>query len=659
MNLNKRLCLYLILALAVTAIAFLPSLKNGFTNWDDDRMVTQNPKITSLSPGSIKTMFVSPHEGIYHPLVLLSYAVEYHFFKLDPRPYHLTNLVLHLANCGLVFWLFFLLVENAEVSLFVTVLFGVHPLHVASVAWVAERKDVLYVFFYLGAMISYLFYKKNTREMKYYYLSISLFLLSLLAKPMAVTLPLALILCDYIRQESFCRKSFEEKAPFFALSAIFAVIAVIARKPPESAVMPYTFLDNLLLAFYGLIYYPLKMFAPFKLSCMYPDPPKINGCLPIIYYAAPVVAAAVAVAAAYTKRTRYVVFGAAFYLATILPVLHFFPGGPVVADHYAYVPIIGLFFIAAEGFMLICRKAPVFYKNCLIAGFALVVLFLSILTWHRCEIWADSLTLWQDCIQKFCGRPNMSPAYNNRGNACRDAGDYEKALSDYTKAIDIDPGYSGAYNNRGNIYATRKEFDRALSDYNAAVKIDPQFAAAYYNRANVYAEKRLFALAAAGYTKVIELNSGNADAYYRRGGLYLAAKEYDSAFSDFTRAVSVRPNYAAAFFDRGNIYYIKGAYAAAAGDYTTAVNIDPGFAAAYFNRGNALSRLGRYDPAVVDYTRALRLDPSFAPALHKRAAAYCALKEYKNAMDDLKSLRSMGLKPDPALLEEAGKALER
>jgi hypothetical protein len=138
--------------LAITALALSPSLRNGFTNLDDNVLVTDNAMIMQLTPASVREIFTSFHSGLYHPLVLLSYAVEFRFFKLDPLPYHCTNLLLHLLNCALVFWLFRRIAGNQWVAFIVALLFGIHPMHVESVAWVAERKDVLYAAFYLAAL---------------------------------------------------------------------------------------------------------------------------------------------------------------------------------------------------------------------------------------------------------------------------------------------------------------------------------------------------------------------------------------------------------------------------------------------------------------------------------------------------------------------------
>src|SRR3989339_423851 len=217
-NIIFSVCLILI----VTFISYHSSIKNDFVNWDDNLYITGTNKIRELSLKSIVNFFTS-------------FDIEYKFFKLNPHAYHLTNLILHLINCLLVFWLIVLLSKKASVSFIVALLFGIHPLHVESVAWISERKDVLYALFYLGSIISYIYYlkgetlhfiqgdskKQNDGGKKYYYYSIFLFLLSLLSKSMAVTLPFVLILTDYLNNKKINKNTLKEKIPFFILSIVF------------------------------------------------------------------------------------------------------------------------------------------------------------------------------------------------------------------------------------------------------------------------------------------------------------------------------------------------------------------------------------------------------------------------------------------------------
>lgn len=185
-----RIIIPVFLILVIVIVSFYPCLQNKFTNWDDDLYVTDNKTIQSAGPAKLKNIFTTLFIAHYQPVTVLSYALEYHFFKLDPFYYHLTNLILHLLNCLLVFWLIYLLSNSLLVAALTAVFFGIHPLQAESVAWISERKNLLYAFFYLGAMISYIYYLSRAKKLKYYIFCLSLFILSLLSKSAAVTLPL-------------------------------------------------------------------------------------------------------------------------------------------------------------------------------------------------------------------------------------------------------------------------------------------------------------------------------------------------------------------------------------------------------------------------------------------------------------------------------------
>jgi len=205
MNKKYKILISIIALALITFISFLPSLKNGFVNWDDNKHITENHLIQSMSFKNIKKMFTNIYENLYQPLVFLSFSIEYYFFKLNPLYYHIDNLILHIINVLLVFWLFYLITNKVLSSFIIAILFGIHPLHVESVAWATERKDVLYTLFFLGSIISYVYHKNRDSDLlpkrslsPYYYLSISLFILSLLTKSMAATLPFVLLLFNIV-----------------------------------------------------------------------------------------------------------------------------------------------------------------------------------------------------------------------------------------------------------------------------------------------------------------------------------------------------------------------------------------------------------------------------------------------------------------------------
>jgi len=509
---NHKIILSLCLILAIPSISLFPSLKNDFINWDDQQYVTENKMIMEWSWRSIETIFDSIYMGHYHPLTLLSYALEYRFFKLNPFAYHLTNLILHLMNGLLVFWLMMMLKGGVLTSLVVSLLFGIHPLHVESVAWISERKDLLCSFFFLGSLIVYLTYLK-TRRMRAYFLSLFLFFLSLLSKSMAVTLPLVLVLCDYRLDRKFDRKSLIEKIPFLVMAFIFGIIASFALRSsgmvdPKSSL---SFFKNIFIMSEVLTSYFSKLILPIKLSCLYPPIQGIGGVW--LYVSLTTIIGFLIAGILLGRYNKTITFGTLFFFITILPVLPV----KIMADRYIYIPSIGIFFIAAEGFYWLYRSKlePIKIVKPILAILLIGILgTFSFLTWERCQVWRDSLSLWNNVLKNY---PDTPIAYNNRGEAYFRKGDYDRAIFDYDQALSIDPNYKTAYylyENRGTAYLMKGDYERAIADYHQALRINPNDANAYYNRGTAYFNKGDFEEAISDFNKALEINPGYAEAYF-------------------------------------------------------------------------------------------------------------------------------------------------
>jgi len=511
---NHKIILSLCLILAIPAISFFPCLKNDFLNWDDQQYVTENKMITELSWRSIETIFDSIYMGHYHPLTLLSYALEYRFFKLNPFAYHLTNLILHLMNGLLVFWLMMMLKGGVFTSLVVSLLFGIHPLHVESVAWISERKDLLCSFFFLGSLVVYLTYLK-TRGRRFYFLSLFLFLLSLLSKSMAVTLPLVLFLCDYLLDRKFDRKSLIEKIPFLAMAFIFGIIASFALRSSGmvDSKSSLSFFKNIFIMSEVLTSYFSKLILPIKLSCLYPSIQEIGGVW--LYVSLTTIIGFLIAGILLGRYNKTITFGTLFFFITILPVLPI----KIVADRYIYIPSIGIFFIAAEGFDWLYRSKlePIKIVKPILAILLIGILgTFSFLTWERCQVWRDNISLWSNVLKNY---PNIPIAYNNRGEAYLRRGDYDKAIFDYDQALRINPNFYKAYNlydNRGSAYLMKGDYERAIADYDQALRIRPNDANAYHNRGTAYLYKGDPEKAISDFNKALEINPGYAETYFNK-----------------------------------------------------------------------------------------------------------------------------------------------
>ena len=343
---DSRIRLILLGLAVVTFLTFIPSLNNDFTNWDDQDYVTDNPHVVNIDAKSINAMFTQQIASNYHPLTILSLAINYQFAVLDAPLYHWTNLLFHVLNTLLVFYFVYLFTGRKwEGALVVALLFGIHPMHVESVAWIAERKDVLYTAFFLGGMIQYLGYLKSKKNKKLIYTGI-FFLLSLLSKPTAVTFPVVMVLMDFVKNRKFDSRAIVEKIPFFILSIIFGLITInIQSGSAIGSMEDYTIVQRVMFASYGVYYYIAKLFVPTGLATFHPYPP-LNA-IPVIFKAAPVFVLILLAAVAYSLRsTKIILFGVAFYLVKIALTLQFVQvGSAIVSERYTYMSYIGLFMI--------------------------------------------------------------------------------------------------------------------------------------------------------------------------------------------------------------------------------------------------------------------------------------------------------------------------
>jgi hypothetical protein len=472
------------IALCCTLVVVITSI--AFSN-------VLNNLIKELSWENTKVIFGSFHKEFFsQPMVLLSFSLEYRFFQEAPFIYHLTNLTLHILNSLLVFFLLYLFSKKVLVALVAALLFGVHPLHVESVAWVAERKDMLSTFFFLSSLLSYVFYRRKAAA-GWYCLSIFLFILALFSKPIVVTLPVVMFLCDYLEGRRFDRAAVLEKLPFFALSAIFGLITISIHKATTTPVsMSATFIiERAFIVCYSIVFYLKKTIAPVNLSAIYSYPEEITILSPA-FFIPPILVMAMAAMVIYTRRhTRGIVFCALFFIITILPTLQIVPfptSETIVADRYTYIPSIGLFFLAglalhelyfSEGPFEVLRKVSLV----IISG--ILVSILVVITYQRNDVWQDSETLWKDTIKKS---HQPTPHYN-LGIAYMEKGRIDEAIEEYKAALRLDSHSARAHNNLGVAYYKLGRLDDAIRELETALELEPQFADAHYNLGIAFGDK--------------------------------------------------------------------------------------------------------------------------------------------------------------------------
>jgi tetratricopeptide (TPR) repeat protein len=538
--------LILALILVLTAAVFSNSLRNEFIDeLDDDIYVVNNAAVKDLSAAGLKTIFTTFVAGNYHPLTMLSYAVEYRLFGLNPRAYHRTNRLLHGLNTALVFALVWLLWRRRAAAVLAALLFAVHPMRVESVSWISERKDVLFALFYLAALLAYVSYVKDRAKRGRLAGTLILFLLSLLSKPTAVTLPVVLLLIDVYLRRKLDRRAWLEKIPFFVLAVVFGALTLATQDPGttlQEMTGRYGFFDRLFFPFYALAFYLVRLFVPTGLSAYHYYPELVGGRLPWEYHAAPVVVIIVilAVVLARGRFRREVVFGSLFFLVTVAVTLQVIPAGrAVAAERYTYIPYLGPFLVLGFLFDHALKRgkgAGRWLRPVALAAAILIVLGLSYGTYRRNETWRDSLTVFSDVIAK---NPEAGHGYFLRGLIHYKKRDYGAALADYDRAVDLGFRDAKLFNNRAIVRGMNKDYRGALADLELALELNPQFVEALSNRGNVKA----------------------------------ALGDQDGAIQDFEQALRLSPSYINAHYGLGMVSYARGDMKAACAHWQRAAQL--------------------------------------------------------------------------------------
>jgi tetratricopeptide (TPR) repeat protein len=691
---GRYLYLYYLIPLALTVLAFSPCLNDTFTNWDDGEYVADNPLIRSLSLHRLCRIF-SPATTVsdnYQPLTILSLAINYAFGKLTPTGYIAVNVLLHLCNVLLVFIFVRKLSRSDSIASLTALLFGIHPMHVESVAWVTGRKDVLYSFFFLAALIGYLRYLEKRKRAKIipYCAVLLLFICSLLSKSAAVTLPAILLLIDYYLKRTFSRKIIVEKLPLLLFSIVLGGLAIQGQATGGSIgrTSAFSLIDRVCIACYSYMFYTVKFLVPIKLSAFYPYPPSRPAALPLMYMLSPLFAGVTAAAAYFLRRSRVFLFGFFFFLISVFFILHFIPvGATVTADRFSYLPYIGLSFIIAHyaDRLLWQRDSRPLMSTAGRIGGVCIIALLTLAAHERCKVWRNSLSLWNNVLRQF---PSSIP-FNYRGLACFAGGDYayaiasydsavmcnpryaeayfnralawnatgnpDRAIADFDTAIGCNPAFSAAYNSRGLAWYAKGDYRHAVADYEQAVDHNPGSAKAYYNRGIAHAAMGEFKQAILDYSHAIALNPDYPDAYYNKGQAYLALNDFDNAIDYYSRTVRCDTGRAPAYNSRGIAYCMKGDYDHAIADYNRAIAHDPAYIQAYINRGNAFMGLSDYPRAIRDYSRAILHDPSgFSLAYYNRGIAYAATGDREHAGEDFRKACDMHLSAACTALAENG-----
>ncbi len=638
---KNREVMLLAVVLLVTLFAYLPVLHHHFTNWDDNDYVTENPCIRTLSVANLEHIFTKTIALNYHPLTILSLALNYQLSGTKPFSYFLVNLLLHLSNVVLV-WYFSLLMldRNKALALFVAAIFAVHPMHVESVAWISERKDVLYALFFIAAMINWVFFILKGRW-QWYLFSFVLFGFAALSKPSSVVFPLILFMIDYVYKRKFSLRLVIEKLPFLAVSFCIGMATLHAQLGKSVVDIRYfNFAQQMLFASYGFFFYIWKLIVPSGLAALHPVPAFNTSLdLPWIYFVAPFInLLIIGFVWISVKHTRLLMFGLGFYLLNIVLTLQVVQvGSAVVAERYSYLAYIGLLIGLAWLIMEIGShyKIPVRRIYPLMGLFFVVCTALAV---QRVPVWENSGSLWSDVISRY---PGSATAYNNRGYYFVEEKLYDRALPDFTRALELRPAFIDALNNRGSLYRLENQHRLAVADYTRALMLDSNYIKALSGRGSAYAALGILDSALTDFNKAIRLNPVLADALGDRGEVYFRLGQFSNAIEDCSRKIAIYPDNTASYLNRGVAYSSLGKWDLAIKDYSFVIRTSAGNPSVYEWRGVAYQNTGSYQKAIDDFTAAIRLNPQKPSLYLNRADAWIKSGNPRNATEDIEIARKL------------------
>ncbi len=608
----KSTYFHLVLIIFLTTVSYWPTFDNGWTNWDDNGYVLDNDlvKHTTLSNWTEHFKHLSVM-GNYHPIAMLSLAVDYNLYKDRASGFHRTSFYIHLFNAVLLYFILQQLFATPWISLLGALIFSIHPMHVESVAWIAERKDVLYVMFYFLAMLAYFRYNNLVEQGRWMWYGIALFLFifSNLSKAQAVTLPVVLFLIDYYEARKSFTKNIIEKLPFFTLSLFFGVLAIEAQQASEAIhfIPFYTWSDRILFASYALFSYIYEFIAPIKLAAFHPYPLKSSSeDYPIFYYIAPAaLIIGFILSIIYMLRNKLFILGAGLFLVNIVLILQLLPvGNAIFAERYTYLAYIGLIILLLGFTKAWIDKFPAYRKATFIVLSAWL-LFFSYQSYSRVKVWNNSKALWTDVISKYNYAPN---AHNNLGSYYQKKEMLDSAMIHFNIAIALQHDFPEALINRSDILRQRGQLDSAIADCNLAIRLQPNDEGGYMNRG--------IALSIAG--------------------------RYDEALQDFNKVLSFNDNSIKAHSNRANLLALRGEFDASLKDYARVIELDPNNAEAYSNRARTYVTMKRYQEALADAQKALQLNPNNADTYLVSADAQYNLGNYQAALEAVTRAQSLG-----------------
>jgi len=648
------------LLVAATLAVYWPVGQFDFACYDDSAYAAENPHVQAgLTWPGVTWAFCTGSSANWHPLTWLSLMLDCQFHSQSAGIHHSVNVMFHVANTILLFLLLRGMTGASWRSAFVAALFALHPLHVESVAWIAERKDVLSTLFGLLALHAYVGYAGGSKQQGAHPkidlgLALGWFACSLMSKPMLVTLPFVMFLLDFwplrrleLRNTPDKRRValglILEKIPFLVLSAAACTVTFFVQQKGGAvdSLVEFPVTARIENVFVSYAQYLGKMFWPVKLAVFYPHP---------VWWPTDIVVGSIllilllSVAVIWLGRGRpYLMVGWFWFLGTLVPVIGLVQVGlQALADRYTYLPSVGIFIIVAWGTTEIWLR---WRWPQWLAGLAgvLVILTCAWRTTDQLGYWRNAETLFRHAIAVTA---NNSLAYSNLGHYLEDRGQTGQAIEYYKKAIQIDPRNLEALNNLGSALIDNQQYDEGITCLEFGLRLNPDYTEALNNLATALIETRRYSEAVDYLKKALQQRPNYPNALNNLGNAYVRLGQVEEGIACYHRALEIEPDYAEARNDLGNAMIRLGHTDEAIQQFNETLHLNPHHAEAHNNLGDAYARLGRMDDAMLQYRAALQIRPNYPDALNNLGFALASQKEYDQAVASYEA--ALRLKPDLA-----------
>jgi tetratricopeptide (TPR) repeat protein len=679
---ETKYCIAVCLVLAVIIfVVYTPVLRSDFISFDDGDYVYENNRITSgPAPQNVIWAFTNTHANNYHPLTSISLMLDSVLFSLKPAGFHLTNLLFHIANTILLFLVLGRLTGRLWPSAFVAALFALHPLHVESVAWVSERKDVLSAFFWMLTLFAYIRYVEKPSAGRFV-LALAFFALGLLSKSMLVTLPFILLVLDYWPLNRLNSKNvIYEKIPFILLSVIFSVITFQVQwkiglaKPFQTYPLGWR-IENAVVSYAIYIW---KLFVPAKLAIFYPHP---QGGIPLwqIIVAVSVLVFITCMAVWQFKRRSYIAAGWLWFLLTLIPVIGIIQVGlQAYADRYTYIPYIGLFIIIAWGVADLSARLP-YRKGIISLAAAVVLLTLGVQSRSQACCWRDSITLYKHATAVT---KNNWWAHRILANAFIEKGQTSEGIAQYKESLKIDPQNAASQNELAKVLLDTGDVNQAVEiyqkllpslpkDLDGLVGINPAiikrndirviinlYVEANVNLASAYLRRGDVNEAVSRLREALRINPDSITAHRELGDIFLQKGQIEDAQEQYMAILRIQPKYLEEFKKLADTLLGDNKFEQAAGIYVMLIPYKPNDIETYNNLGIAFAEHGKFDSAHACFTKILSISPNSPDTFVNIANVFAMQDKLQQAIENCD--KALKLAPNhPKALELKSQILEQ